>query len=89
MQKRKLTQEELDLEDPKKIETRLRSLKTWRSQLGRELQLDSGLLWPTASLKRLSKNPQDLDSEFVNPEVRNWQEREFSTALKEVLATLS
>ena len=77
------------MEELKKIEARLQSLKAWRRQLGKDLQLDPGLLWPTISLKRLSKNPQDLDSEFASSEVRDWQQREFGTGLNEILATLS
>ena len=89
LQKPKLTQEELNLEELKKIEARLHSLRAWRRQLGKDLQLDPGLLWPAIGLKRLSKNPQDLDSEFASSEIRDWQQREFGTGLNEVLATLS
>ena len=71
-----------------KVKNRLQSLKTWRNQLGRELRLDSSLLWSTVSLNRLARNPGDLHSELVRPEVRSWQKREFGASLKSVLATL-
>ena len=72
-----------------RIEARLRSLKNWRDRLSGELQVDSALLWPTASLTRLARHPGDLDSELDSPEVRNWQKGGFGEALKRVLATLN
>ncbi len=71
------------------VRTRIRSLKTWRSELGRKLRLDPGLLWPAVSLERLARCPDSLHSELVSPEVRSWQKREFGEALRGVLATLS
>ena len=71
------------------VRTRSKSLKTWRSQLGKELAMDSALLWPAVSLERLARRPRDLHSELDSPEVRSWQKREFSSALRRVLATLS
>ena len=59
--------------------------KTWRSQLGQELRLDPGLLWPTVSLERLARSPGNLDAELASPEVRSWQKREFGAALRGVL----
>ncbi len=69
----------------REVEVRLRALKTWRSQLGQELRLDPGLLWPTVSLERLARSPGSLDAELVSPEVRSWQKGEFGAALRGVL----
>ena len=71
------------------VRTRSKSLKTWRNQLGKELAMDSALLWPAVSLERLARRPGGLHSELLSPEVRGWQKREFSSALRGVLATLS
>ena len=87
-QKRKRTDEGLSRQERKAAEARLKKLKTWRNQLGRELRLSPGLLWPAVSLERLSRHPHDLDSEFTSPEVRRWQRREFGEALAGVVATL-
>ena len=87
--KRKRTRDPLSPAERKRAVVRLKSLKAWRSQLGQELQLNPGLLWPAVSLERLSRCPGSLDSEFASPEVRSWQRREFGEALGRVLATLS
>ncbi len=79
----------LDPAERKRVMLHLRVLKTWRGQLGRDLRMDPSLLWPTVSLERLARRPGDLDSEFLSPEVRSWQRREFGAALRRVLATLN
>ena len=76
-------------EETERDKARLRSLKTWRSELGRGLGLDSSLLWPRVSLERLARDPSGLDAELVSPEVRSWQKHEFGAALNRVLETLS
>ena len=73
----------------REVEIRLRGLKTWRSQMGQELRLDPGLIWPAVSLERLARSLDSLEAELVSPEVRRWQKREFGGALRGVLATLS
>ena len=87
--KRKRTRDPLSPEERKRAAVRLKSLKAWRNQLGQELQLNPGLLWPAVSLERLSRCPSGLDSELADPQVRSWQKREFGAALRGVLATLS
>ena len=72
-----------------RMKSRLRTLKTWRGQLGRGLGLDPALLWPAASLERLARHPFGLQSELASPEVRSWQKREFRAALKSFLVNLS
>ena len=78
----------LDPAERERVMLHLGVLKTWRGQLGRELGMDPSLLWPTVSLERLARRPGDLDTEFLSPEVRSWQRREFGGALRGVLATL-
>ena len=87
--KRTRSEETWSTSERKRIRTRLQSLKTWRSEIGRELRLSPGLLWPAVSLERLARHSSDLHSELVSPEVRCWQKREFGAALGRVLATLS
>ena len=87
--KRKRTRDPLSPAERKRAVVRLKSLKAWRSQLGQELQLNPGLLWPAVSLERLSRCPGSLDTELADPQVRSWQKREFGEALGRVLATLS
>ena len=87
--KRKRPRDPLSPAERKRAVVRLKSLKAWRSQLGQELQLNPGLLWPAVSLERLSRCPGSLDSELAEPQVRGWQKREFGEALGRVLATLS
>ena len=87
--KRKRTRDPLSPAERKRAAVRLKSLKAWRNQLGQELQLSPGLLWPAVSLERLSRCPSGLDSELADPKVRYWQKREFGAALRGVLATLS
>ena len=87
--KRTWNQRILSPAERKEVEIRLRGLKTWRSRLGQELRLDPGLLWPTVSLERLARSPDSLDAELVSPEVRSWQKRDFSVALRGVLVALN
>jgi ribonuclease D len=67
---------------------RLTRLKTWRIEQGKALELDPALLWPAASLERLSSDHGDLDEEYDSPEVRNWQAREFGEPLRLLLADI-
>ena len=86
--KRERTGDRLGPAERKRATARLKKLKEWRNQIGRELQLDASLLWPTVSLERLSRCPSGLDAEVDSPEVRGWQRREFGESLRRVLATL-
>lgn len=62
--------------------TRLRLLKNWRSGEANRLKLSPFLLWPTASLSRLSVTWTDgLDDEMESDEVRRWQRQELGEAL--------
>ena len=67
---------------------RLTRLKAWRTEQGKALELDPALLWPAASLERLSRDNGDLDEEFASPEVRRWQAREFGEPLRKFLADI-
>lgn len=63
----------------------LKSLKMWREAIGTELSLDPSLVWPLASLERLSRNPDSLETELMSDDLRQWQWEEFSSSLSEVL----
>lgn len=80
---------ETDPQENGKMRVRLGTLKAWRKNLGEELNLEPGLLWPAASLNRLAENPSSLEAEYANPEVRSWQMSEFGASLAAVLKTLN
>ena len=75
-------------DERERADARYETLRRWRNQLGQDLGLSPGLLWPKASLTRLAWNPGDPQSEFARPEVRDWQEREFGAALSRTLESL-
>lgn len=64
---------------------RLKGLKEWRKTIGERLEIDPSLLWPTSSLSRLSRFPNNLSDERLAPEVRNWQFSEFGENLSQCL----
>ena len=70
------------------VRVRSRSLKAWRNELGKDLRLNPGMLWPAASLERLARCPGSFQAELTSPEVRRWQELEFGAALRGVIAAL-
>ena len=61
---------------------RLKILKKWRVDLGRQLSIDPASVWPMISLERLAKAPRTLGAELKSPEVRQWQGEQFSTSLR-------
>ena len=67
---------------------RLGRLKAWRVSLGTTLSLDPSLLWPMASLERLAKAPNMLDSELTSADIRRWQRDRFTAALSAYLESL-
>ena len=73
-------------EERSAIRKRLQLLKQWRLEHARHLDLDAGLLWPAASLERLSANPSILEDEFESREVRRWQREEFGASLSAFLS---
>ena len=75
----------LSNKDREKANVRLRLLKQWRKDLGETLNLDPSLLWPTLSLKRLSKSPDSIQEELQDSIVREWQVNEFGKDLSEQL----
>lgn len=85
---RERTSDPLTPEERKRVEERLRVLRAWRSQLGEELGLNPGLLWPAASLERLARRPHTLDTEISGADVRRWQGLEFGPAIRAVLDKL-
>ena len=86
-QKRMRIKETWTPEERMSARTRLRSLNEWRRELGRELLLDPGLLWPTESLERLARHPCALHAELSSPVIRDWQKREFGEALRKVVVS--
>lgn len=72
----------------KDAKTRLEKLKQWRSAYGEQLSLEISLVWPRSSLERLASNPTSLSSELASPEVRQWQQEQFSKSLETTLANL-
>ena len=67
---------------------RLDRLKAWRTSLGVILSLDPSLLWPRASLERIAKAPDTLDTEIASADIRRWQRDLFTTALSTCLKSL-
>ncbi|MCY4473939.1 MAG: hypothetical protein OXC83_00685 [Chloroflexi bacterium] len=86
---RRRSEEISNLENKELFKTRLSILKAWRSQLGNELRLNPGLLWPTKSLERLARNPCNLELEATSAEVRDWQKLQFGANLRHSLEKLS
>ena len=70
-----------DPEDREITKARLKSLQSWRRELAAELHLNPGVVWPAASLARMARDPTQLQTEVVSPEVRNWQVHEFANRL--------
>ena len=69
-------------------QARVKLLKLWRLRQGASLGLDPALVWPAASLERLAHywNGSAADSlDDGAQEVRDWQRREFSKALRQAL----
>ena len=71
-----------------KARERLRLLKGWRAEQADRLKLDGALLWPAASLERLSRRQDGLEEELENDEVRRWQRGELGESLREFLEGL-
>lgn len=86
--RRRCSEETRDLEDKEMVKARFSALKAWRSQLGSDMRLNPGLLWPTKSLKRLARNPCSLQIELVSPDVRDWQKLEFEASLRQSMEKL-
>ncbi len=67
---------------------RLGRLKVWRVSLGATLSLDPSLLWPTASLERLAKATDMLDSELTYADIHRWQRDHVAAVLRDYLKSL-
>lgn len=66
---------------------RLLTLKAWRSQQAKDLDVDVALVWPMRSLERLAREPQTLEDELASADVRAWQRDRFQASLQRALAT--
>ncbi len=62
-------------------------LKAWRAAIAVKLALDPALLWPTPSLQQLAKEPEIINRENINGNVRQWQYAEFASSLRAYLKT--
>ena len=82
-------QPRLSREERDALRDRLRSLRSWRGEIAQDLQLDSGLIWPIASLRRLARHPESLSAELEDPQIRAWQKREFGDALEKAVSGLN
>lgn len=69
---------------------RLKLLKQWRENKGKELGLNPALLWPLRHLEYLAHEPTGIapeaDRSPWKPEVRDWQRREYAGELGSLLA---
>ena len=77
-----------DLAWEPEAQTRLRSLKGWRTRQAASLDLDPALVWPAASLERLALRWNGSAAESPDDgaqEVRSWQRHEFSQELRQAL----
>ena len=65
---------------------RFQALKAWRIREGERLGLDPSLIWPMASLERLSRAPEDFETEVASSTaVRQWQQTLFVASLRALL----
>ena len=67
---------------------RLRLLKQWRTEQAHRLGIEVGLVWPAASLERLSLDPGSLEDEILQGDVRRWQQNEFGASLSSFMQTI-
>ena len=65
---------------------RLELLKSWRSKIGKELNIDPSLVWHAASLERIARDAKLTKNELNSPEVRVWQVQNFQTNLAEFIS---
>ena len=67
---------------------RLRCLKEWRLSQGEALSVDPTLLWPMASLERLSRAPDTFTVELTSENIRRWQRDNLASSLRTYLQSL-
>ncbi len=69
---------------------RLKALKQWRAQLGRDLELAVSHIWPTPSLERIALRPEELERELTGGgEIRRWQRSEFGEELARLVSPVA
>jgi len=66
-------------------EKRLQFLKEWREDIAKSLSLNPSLIWPMASLERLARNSNGLDTELESDGLRQWQIDQFALSLAELM----
>ncbi|MFL2639973.1 MAG: ribonuclease D [Dehalococcoidia bacterium] len=68
---------------------RFKELKKWREDIGKKLDLDPPLIWPTNSLNQLARVPDSIDTELLESrDVRVWQKGEFGGSIRNKLDDL-
>ncbi len=72
----------LSREEREEARVRLRLLKEWRQGHAVRLGLEPSLVWPAASLERLSVGGDGFDEAAVVEESRLWQRLEFGDSLR-------
>jgi ribonuclease D len=65
---------------------RLELLKSWRSNIGKELNIDPSLVWHAASLERIARDSKLTINELNSPEVRAWQVQNFQKSLSKFIS---
>ena len=68
---------------------RLKDLKHWREGIGKQLNLDPPLIWPTNSLSELAQLTYSIDQTILeSDDIRAWQKGQFGDSIRKILADL-
>ena len=65
---------------------RLDLLKSWRLNIGKELNIEPSLVWHAASLERIARAAKLTKSELDSPELRVWQVHTFQKNLSKFIS---
>ncbi|MBN19620.1 MAG: hypothetical protein CL758_09130 [Chloroflexi bacterium] len=75
-------------DDQINMKERLHHLKSWRNRMSKKLNIAPSLVWPLASLNRLSKKSHKFELELFDISIRDWQKKIFSKDLDQFLSSL-
>jgi len=68
---------------------RLKDLKSWREGIGKQLNLDPPLIWPTNSLSELAHSTHSIDQAISeSDDIRAWQKGQFGDSIRNILGNL-
>ena len=68
---------------------RLKDLKSWREGIGKQLNLDPPLIWPTNSLSQLAHSTYSTNQAILeSDDIRVWQKGQFGDSIRNILADL-